>query len=107
MTVVDAMHIEQHLDAEVTEGACCESAEQLAYADIVILNKCDLIMVRRGRKRVSMHDAATSAHSCSPLTGCQLLLIRVDPTLLCPAYDFFGDKVIIILARRPSLEIAR
>uniref|UniRef100_A0A0G4FU06 CobW C-terminal domain-containing protein n=1 Tax=Chromera velia CCMP2878 TaxID=1169474 RepID=A0A0G4FU06_9ALVE len=43
VTVVDAMHIEYHLDKEVKEGAENESVEQLAFADRIILNKCDLI----------------------------------------------------------------
>jgi len=43
VTVVDAKHIEQHLDKEVVEGAENESVEQLAFADRVILNKCDLL----------------------------------------------------------------
>ena len=59
MTVVDAVHIEQHLDKELPEGACCESAEQLAFADIVLLNKCDLLKV--GGTRDSVQDAGHSA----------------------------------------------
>merc|ERR1712127_1045256 len=43
VTVVDAAHIEQHLDEEKPEGAENESVEQLAFADRVILNKCDLV----------------------------------------------------------------
>merc|ERR1719316_2391131 len=44
VTVVDALHLERHLDKEVAEGAENESVEQLAFADKVLLNKCDLIM---------------------------------------------------------------
>jgi len=43
VTVVDAAHIVQHLDEEKPEGAENESVEQLAFADRIILNKCDLI----------------------------------------------------------------
>ena len=43
ITVVDAAHIEQHLDKEVAEGAENESVEQIAFADRIILNKCDLV----------------------------------------------------------------
>jgi len=43
VTVVDAAHIEQHLDEEKPEGAENESVEQLAFADRIILNKCDLL----------------------------------------------------------------
>lgn len=43
ITVVDAAHVEQHLDEEKPEGAENESIEQIAFADRIILNKCDLV----------------------------------------------------------------
>ncbi|BDA43962.1 COBW domain-containing protein 1 [Coccomyxa sp. Obi] len=43
ITVVDAKHIEQHLDDEKPEGVENESVEQLAFADVVLLNKTDLV----------------------------------------------------------------
>jgi G3E family GTPase len=43
ITVVDAKHIEQHLDDIKPEGVENESVEQLAFADRILLNKCDLI----------------------------------------------------------------
>ena len=43
VTVVDAKHIEQHLDEEKPEGVENEAEEQLAFADRVLLNKVDLI----------------------------------------------------------------
>jgi len=42
ITVIDVAHLEQHLDEEKPEGAENESVEQIAFADRVILNKCDL-----------------------------------------------------------------
>ena len=43
VTLVDAKHIEQHLDEEKPEGAENEAVEQVAFADRMILNKCDLV----------------------------------------------------------------
>lgn len=43
VTVIDAAHIEMHLDEKKPEGVENESVEQLAFADRVILNKTDLI----------------------------------------------------------------
>ena len=43
VTLVDAKHIEQHLDEEKPEGAENESVEQVAFADRLLLNKCDLV----------------------------------------------------------------
>ena len=43
ITVVDAKHIEQHLDDEKPEDVENESVEQLAFADRIMLNKIDLV----------------------------------------------------------------
>eukprot|EP00903_Cladosiphon_okamuranus_P021309 g19580.t1 len=43
VTVVDAAHVEQHLDEEKPEGVENESVEQIAFADRIILNKVDLV----------------------------------------------------------------
>uniref|UniRef100_A0A7S4T1G6 CobW C-terminal domain-containing protein n=1 Tax=Alexandrium monilatum TaxID=311494 RepID=A0A7S4T1G6_9DINO len=42
LTVVDAHHIVQHLDEEKPEGVENEAVEQVAFADRILLNKCDL-----------------------------------------------------------------
>ena len=43
VTLVDAKHIEQHLEAEKPEGAENEAVEQVAFADRLLLNKTDLV----------------------------------------------------------------
>ncbi|GAB5504814.1 CobW family GTP-binding protein [Pyruvatibacter sp.] len=43
VTVVDAAHVEQHLDDEKPEGVENEAVEQLAFADRILLNKVDLV----------------------------------------------------------------
>merc|ERR1712139_414826 len=43
ITVVDAKHLEIRLDDEKPEGVENEAQEQLAFADIVLLNKVDLV----------------------------------------------------------------
>ena len=43
VTLVDAKHIEQYLDAEKPEGAENEAVEQVAFADRMLLNKVDLV----------------------------------------------------------------
>ena len=43
ITLVDAKHIEQHLDEEKPEGAENEAVEQVAFADRMLLNKTDLV----------------------------------------------------------------
>jgi G3E family GTPase len=43
ITVVDAKHISQHLDEIKPEGVENEAVEQVAFADRILLNKCDLV----------------------------------------------------------------
>ena len=43
VTLIDAKHIEQHLDEEKPEGVTNEAVEQVAFADRMLLNKTDLV----------------------------------------------------------------
>jgi len=43
LTLVDAKHLIMHLDDEKPEGVENEAVEQLAFADRILLNKCDLV----------------------------------------------------------------
>jgi G3E family GTPase len=43
LTVVDAKHIIQHLDEEKPDGVENEAVEQVAFADRLLVNKCDLV----------------------------------------------------------------
>jgi len=43
LTLVDAKHVIQHLDEVKAKGVENEAVEQIAFADRIILNKCDLV----------------------------------------------------------------
>jgi len=43
LTLVDAKHVERHLDEERPADTANESVEQIAFADRIILNKTDLV----------------------------------------------------------------
>jgi G3E family GTPase len=43
LTLVDAKHVIEHLDEEKPDGVENEAVEQIAFADRIILNKCDLV----------------------------------------------------------------
>merc|ERR1719464_2445267 len=43
LTVVDAKHLTMHLDEDKPEGVENEAVEQVAFADRILLNKCDLV----------------------------------------------------------------
>merc|ERR1712048_330391 len=57
LTLVDAAHIIQHLDEEKPEGVENEAVEQIAFADRILLNKCDLVdeaQLNEVEKRIRM-----------------------------------------------------
>ena len=43
VTLIDAKHIEQHLDAVKPDGVVNEAVAQVAFADRLLLNKTDLV----------------------------------------------------------------
>jgi G3E family GTPase len=43
VTLVDARHVRLHLDEQKPEGVENESIEQVAFADRIVVNKCDLV----------------------------------------------------------------
>ena len=79
VTLVDAKHIEQHLEAEKPEGAENEAVEQVAFADRLLLNKVDLVTedeLTRVEKRLK------SINSNAPIMRCQQSNVSVDSVRL-------------------------
>jgi G3E family GTPase len=46
LTLVDAKHVEQHLDEIKPDGVVNEAIEQVAFADRIVLNKTDLVSAK-------------------------------------------------------------
>ena len=69
VTLIDALHIEVHLDEEKPEGVENEAVEQVAFADRLLLNKIDLVPEESKLARVEARlrglnkCAAAAAHS--------------------------------------------
>merc|ERR1711998_175694 len=84
ITLVDAKHIEQHLDEEKPEGAENEAVEQLAFADRVLLNKIDLVSeadLERVEARIR------SINKFTPIQRCQQSAVSVDSVLNVKGFD--------------------
>ena len=84
VTLVDAKHIEQHLDEEKAEGAENEAVEQVAFADRLLLNKVDLASeadLARVEKRLREINAF------APIRQCQQSQVGVDAVLGLGAFD--------------------
>lgn len=84
VTLVDAKHIEQHLDEVKPEGVENEAVEQLAFADRIVLNKTDLVSeadLVRIEKRVRCLNAFAS------LQRSQYAKVSVDSVLDIGGFD--------------------
>lgn len=89
ITVVDAKHILEHLREEKPEGVENESVEQIAFADRILLNKCDLVNedtleeVTKAIKGINKHaDIVRTKYS------------KVDPAKLLNIGAFNVDRVV-------------
>lgn len=90
ITVVDAKHIIQHLDAVKAEGVENESVEQLAFADKILFNKLDLVPDEAERDQIKARIRAIN--SGAEIIECEQS--RVDPTLLLNINSFSLDRVL-------------
>merc|ERR1719247_2205700 len=84
VTLVDAKHIEQHLDEEKEEGAVNESKAQVAFADRILLNKTDLV-TKADLDRVERRLRAVN--SFAPIKRCTKSNVSVDSVLDIRAFD--------------------
>ena len=84
VTLVDAKHIEQHLDEEKPEGAENESVEQVAFADRLLLNKCDLV-TEADLPRIEAR--LKSINSFAPIVRCQKSNVSVESVLNIKGFD--------------------
>lgn len=84
VTVVDAKHIEQHLDEVKPAGAENEAVEQVAFADRLLVNKTDLVseedLLRVEARLKSINAYAGIMRSCNSK-------VTVDCVLDLKAFD--------------------
>ena len=84
VTLVDAKHIEQHLDEEKAEGVENEAVEQVSFADRLILNKTDLV-TEEDLKRIETRLKSMNAHA--PIVRCTKAEVDVNMVLNIGAFD--------------------
>ena len=114
VTLVDAVHIQQQL------GRSTESTEQIAFADLILLNKSDLVapeqldaLEARIREMNRMARILRSEHAAVPVEtvlglsafDLEQALVR-RPTFLEPEYPFEWTGVYALPAGRTTLELA-
>ena len=84
ITLVDAKHIEQHLDEEKPEGAENEAVEQVAFADRMIVNKTDLVSEE---DLVRVEARLRSINQFAPIHRTTQSELTVDSVLNLRAFD--------------------
>ena len=84
VTLVDAKHIEQHLDEEKPEGAENEAVEQVAFADRLLLNKTDLV---EEVDLVRVEGRLKALNAFAPIMRCHKSEVSVDSVLNIKGFD--------------------
>jgi G3E family GTPase len=119
VTLVDAKHIEQHLDEEKPEGAENESVEQVAFADRMILNKTDLVseedLVRIEARLKSINKFAPIVRSCQSKVGVDQVLdikgfdlkrtLEMDPEFLNTDGEHEHDTTVTSLSMGSDVDL--
>jgi G3E family GTPase len=84
VTLVDAKHVEQHLDEDKGEGVENEAVEQVAFADRLLLNKVDLVS-EEDLKRVETR--LRSINKLAPILQCERSKVSVEQVLNIKGFD--------------------
>lgn len=84
VTLIDAKHIEQHLDEVKPDGAENEAIEQVAFADRLVVNKVDLVE-EADLERVEAR--LRTINKFAPLYRSTMSKVSVDSVLNINAFD--------------------
>jgi len=85
VTLIDAKHIEVHLDEEKPDGVENEAVEQVAFADILLLNKVDLVPEEQALTKVEAR--LRSLNKWAPMIRCQGASVALDALLNIRGFD--------------------
>ena len=85
VTLVDAKHIELHLDDEKADGAINEAVCQVCFADRLLLNKVDLMPEETDLARVEAR--LREINSFAPIRRCTRSNVSVDEVLGIYGFD--------------------
>eukprot|EP00325_Prymnesiales_sp_UTEX-LB-985_P032405 CAMPEP_0174721616 /NCGR_PEP_ID=MMETSP1094-20130205/36717_1 /TAXON_ID=156173 /ORGANISM="Chrysochromulina brevifilum, Strain UTEX LB 985" /LENGTH=443 /DNA_ID=CAMNT_0015922339 /DNA_START=51 /DNA_END=1382 /DNA_ORIENTATION=+ len=90
VTLVDAKHIEEHLDEEKPAGVENEAVEQVAFADMLLLNKIDLVPEEADLARIErrLHDL----NKWAPIRRCQDASVGLEHVLNIKGFEL--DRVL-------------
>ena len=84
VTLIDAKHIEQHLDDPRPEGVENEAVEQVAFADRLVLNKTDLVTAE---ELTVVEERLRGINSFAPVVKTEYGKVEVKNVLNIGAFD--------------------
>ena len=84
VTLVDAKHVERHLDAVAPKGVVNEAAAQCGFADRLLLNKTDLVTPADLER---IETRLRSINPWAPIQRCERSNVSVDSVLNCHGFD--------------------
>ena len=84
VTLVDAKHVEQHLDAVKPQGTVNEAAAQVGFADRLLLNKMDLVSEADGER---VEARLRAINPLAPIQRCTRSEVSVDSVLDIHGFD--------------------
>ncbi len=85
VTVVDCKHVERHLDDESKENEVNEAQLQIAYADVVLMNKKDLVSEE---ERTHIKSRVTNINHIAKVVFTERSSINLDDILNVKSFDF-------------------
>jgi G3E family GTPase len=90
VTLVDAFHVEEHLDEVKPEGVENEAVEQVAFADMLLLNKIDLVPEEDKLKKLEAR--LRSLNKWAPIERCQDASVALEKILSIRGFEL--DRVL-------------
>ena len=88
VTLVDAKHVEQHLDEKKAEGVVNESLQQVAFADRLLLNKVDL--VKREADLARVESRLRGINAFAPIVRTTKSKVSVEQVLNIHGFNLQG-----------------
>lgn len=90
VTLVDSKHIQEHLDEVKPDGVENEAVEQVAFADVLLLNKIDLVPEEADLKK--LEGRLRSLNKWAPIKRCQNASVALDALLDIRGFEL--DRVL-------------
>ncbi|XP_064607413.1 zinc-regulated GTPase metalloprotein activator 1-like [Liolophura sinensis] len=104
ITMVDSKHCHQHLDKEEDDGSTNVTVRQLALADVIIINKTDLVLKE---ELEDLRERISSINSFAKILETSHARIHLDAILDLDAYGGHSQKTLEALFLTRGYNVAK